>query len=208
MRRPIWPHVMFLSVSVAMCLGFGWCPALQSQEVSRSSPSSQKETAVKGTMDQIAKDLAEVNAQLVKASQLAPQPALSSDFPNKSNMSMPLAYFGQQSTGRAEPSAGAPETGSFMTGESARVLSKKGDWYLVMNSQDRAGWVQGNSFSMLSVSDQAFENAIAAAMRMLASMKAKYEKGPVTIKGFSIDVKIPPGVSVEFEFKATAATTP
>jgi hypothetical protein len=35
----------------------------------------------------------------------------------------------------------------------------------------------------------------------LQAMKAKYQQGPIRVTGFAVDIKIPPGVSVDFEFK-------
>lgn len=187
--------------SVLVLLLFLQPRLLGAQETARASSSAQKEALVKNTMEQIAKDLADVNAQLLKASQPGAESAGHPGSAAKSSFPMPLAYFSDQYTGYAEPSADAKETIPFSVGESAKILARNGDWYLVTNAQDRVGWVPGAFLSQVSISDDAFQKAIAAAMRMLANMKDKYDKGPVVIKGFSIDVKIPPGVSVEFEFK-------
>jgi hypothetical protein len=197
MQRGPW-HEVVLSVPILIFPVFFLGLPLRAQETLQQSPSAQKQALEKTTMDQIAKDLAEVNAELLKASQPEPE---SSGYRRSASTESTSArwFFLDRYIGRDKPSAGATETTPFSNGESARILDRKGDWDLVENSQDQVGWVPASHLSMM-ISDQAFENAIAAALKMLSKMKEKYENGPVVIKGFSVDV-MPPGVSVEFEFK-------
>jgi hypothetical protein len=51
------------------------------------------------------------------------------------------------------------------------------------------------------VAELSYEQTLNAALRRIQQLKQKYDNSPIQISGFSLDLKVPPGVSVQFEFK-------
>ena len=95
-------------------------------------------------------------------------------------------------------------------GQTARIVDKAGDWYAIGLDQEvkgqRAGWVPASSVVPEPVAfgpspinkDDIYESI----MEQVSAFKEKYKQNPyIRITGFSVDVSLSPGVSVDFEFK-------
>lgn len=98
-------------------------------------------------------------------------------------------------------------------GQTFKVLDKANDWYAVQLEKPAKGidsaWVNaadvapkfqyiGNTQAKdSSVADKLYQQI----MESVKKVKDKYDKNPyVSVSGFSVDVGIPPSVSVSFEF--------
>jgi uncharacterized protein YgiM (DUF1202 family) len=94
-------------------------------------------------------------------------------------------------------------------GSSAPIIDKAGEWYAITVKDGKnpmTGWVPAGSAAPEPAAFGPFPvngaDVYDAAMDQIKALKEKYEKNPyIKITGFSVDVKVPPGVSVEFEFK-------
>ena len=99
--------------------------------------------------------------------------------------------------------------------ETLRVLGQANDWYAVRKQEKGSekpywGWVNASegvlvpwqktqqSGDIESPKDKIFRELT----ETLSAMRRKYQNNPnVYVEGFTVDVKIPPGVSVQFKFK-------
>jgi SH3-like domain-containing protein len=112
-----------------------------------------------------------------------------------------MVYFQDSYQAKAKPSEDANSTVMFRKGEKAQILKLEGNWALVDNSNGSVGWVERAALSALESVQRQMEEIMPQIIAHLDGMKAKYQQGPIRVTGFSIDIKLPPGVSVEFEFK-------
>lgn len=161
---------------VAVCLSL---PALGQQ--------AQQQDNVK----ELSKDLGELNS-LVQQLRVAEQPAQDGK---------QMAYLRLDSEAKAQPMVAAKNTAQFKHGEAAQVLKERGDWVLVVGQDNKTGWVESQAIAVQATAQAAFDMAVEKIIRQLQKMRAKYSQGPVVLSGFTIDVKFPPGASVEFGFK-------
>jgi hypothetical protein len=93
-------------------------------------------------------------------------------------------------------------------GTSAAIVDRVGPWYAIkLNDQyQQTGWVEAGTvvpepaaFGPYPVTgDDLYERA----MEQVKILKKKYEENPyIRITGFSLEVSVPPAISVDFEFK-------
>jgi hypothetical protein len=92
------------------------------------------------------------------------------------------------------------------------VLDKAGEWYAVgldqTNTEFKSGWVHASAVvpesytfqaqQVQSTSDAMYQRV----MDRVRGLKEKYQNNPyVRVTGFSVDITVPPAVSIAFEFK-------
>ena len=177
------------------------------------------------TMQAIAKDLSALHWKLqeVYERELAVRADLSSyaaavDLLNKAGVVTITADSADIFKGAAL-NAGVVE--SVSAGKKFPVLDKVGDWYAIALDKPvegfSTGWVQAAKAvpywditagaGVLSVADRAASQSLtdslySAATSLVTEIRRKYEADPlVRVSGFTVDVSIPPGVSVLFEFE-------
>ena len=92
-------------------------------------------------------------------------------------------------------------------GDTYKVLSPgPGDWLSVLYN-GKTGWVSGSkgkviAAAMTDPASSSWDEQIAKLLKQAADLKAQYDKNQyVSVKGFSLDVGIPPSVTIDFEFK-------
>lgn len=91
------------------------------------------------------------------------------------------------------------------------VVDKAGEWYAVGLDQPsvgyKSGWVHASSvvpetYTLQVPVKSTTESIYQQIMDKVKGFKEKYENNPyVRVTGFSVDISIPPAVSISFEFK-------
>ena len=119
-------------------------------------------------------------------------------------------------TGKSVPIyKGADKSSGVVTklseGKVLPVVDKAGEWYAVgidqPNTEFKSGWVHASSVVPETYTFQAQVKSTTDAMYQqimdkVRGLKEKYQNNTyVRVTGFSVDVTIPPAVSISFEFK-------
>lgn len=99
-------------------------------------------------------------------------------------------------------------------GQTYKMIDKTNDWYAVQIEKPTKGveaaWVNASDVapkiqqlaSTLSENKNAADRIYEQIMDSVKKVKDKYDQNPyVSVSGFSVDIGIPPSVSVSFEFK-------
>lgn len=95
-------------------------------------------------------------------------------------------------------------------GKTLPVVDKVGEWYAVQldngPGEFKSGWIQSGAVVPETFSLAAQQTLAADAyqkiMDKIQRLKEKYSSNPyVRITGFSVDITLPPAVSIAFEFK-------
>ncbi len=91
------------------------------------------------------------------------------------------------------------------------VVDKAGEWYAVGLDQPnigyKSGWVHASSvvpetYTLQTQTKPTTDSMYQQIMDKVKGFKEKYENNPyVRVTGFSVDIAIPPAVSISFEFK-------
>lgn len=169
-----------------------------------SSASAEKNADLSSTMSGLAGDLASLQADIEAAS----------------HDRQAWAYSGSGITHvrltqtQAPIYKGADKASGVLTklpeGKTLPVVDKAGEWYAVQldNGPDnyKAGWIQSGAvvpetFSLASLQTRAADS-YQRMMDRVQGLKEKYSSNPyVRITGFSVDITVPPAVSIAFEFK-------
>lgn len=119
----------------------------------------------------------------------------------QNNQGKQTVYFPESYQARSKPSEDASATVTFHKGEKAKVVEWQDNWILAMDSTGNTGWVQDTALKIIDAAERTIEEIMPQIISQLQAMKAKYQQGPIRVTGFAVDIKIPPGVSVDFEFK-------
>ncbi len=167
---------------------------------SQVSP-GQRQSTEKDNVKEISNDLAELDA-LVRSLAVFTQTAQSStSVQGPPGQPREMVYFQQPAEGKAQPSPNAIDATQFGVGEKAWVVQRSGDWLLAVGDNQKTGWVAETKVAIAAYAQEQYEQAMEAFIDKVQKMKAKYQQGPVRVSGFSIDIKLPPGASVQFEFR-------
>lgn len=95
-------------------------------------------------------------------------------------------------------------------GQTARIVDKAGEWYAIGLEQEvkgqNTGWVSASSAApeMIAFGPSPInkDDLYEAIMEQVSAFKEMYSTNPyIKITGFSVDISLSPGVSVDFEFK-------
>lgn len=168
------------------------------------SANAEKKADLSSTMSGLANDLA----------------ALQGDIEAASHDQQSWAYSGSGITRvrltqtQAAIYKGADKASGVLTklpeGKTLPVIDKAGEWYAVRldngPGEFKAGWIQSGAvvpetFSLASQQTLAAD-AYQKIMDKVQGLKEKYSSNPyVRITGFSVDITVPPAVSIAFEFK-------
>lgn len=99
---------------------------------------------------------------------------------------------------------------NFPMGKTLPVVDKAGDWYAVLLDNKvgeyQVGWVPASAVVPetfnLTPPPPIKSDTYQKLMDNVKSLKEKYSNNPyVKVTGFSVDIGIPPAVSIDFEFK-------
>jgi len=106
---------------------------------------------------------------------------------------------------RAGASATAATLATVNVGQTFDVLGISDGWYSVKLDDQigkAAGWLKAIDTAPLTQTLDDASQGYALILQQLNSLKEKYKDNPyVFIRGFSINVGVPPSVSLDFEFK-------
>jgi uncharacterized protein YgiM (DUF1202 family) len=165
--------------------------------------SAKRDTSNENTTKEISQDLAQLDT-LVRKLAVSAQETSSPGPDNwswQTGRAEPMVYFQDSYQAKTKPSEDANSTVMFRKGEKAQILKTQDNWALVADSSGATGWVDRKALSIVDSVQRQMEEVMPQIIAHLQAMKAKYQQGPVRVSGFTIDLKFPPGVSVEFEFK-------
>jgi hypothetical protein len=168
------------------------------------------------TIDEVAKDLANLNQAVLRAQQ-------------SSSVSIPVMTFGQirVTDDNAPIKAGA---GRFTTtidharaGTVYPILDKAEGWYAVRTGEKSFGWIKASDVVPVTSTSQSWTPAVdkgfgrpqpaptpsgsvdmlyATIVAEVARLREKYRNNPhVFVKGFDVSITVPPALNIGFEFK-------
>lgn len=160
---------------------------------------AKKGTSAGSQAQQISADLAQLGS-LVQKLAITTQGA-SDQKRDTGWYGQPMVYFQDSYKAKTKPSEDAESTVMFSKGESANVLKWQNGWALAEDPKGNTGWVQDKALVIVDSVQNRIQDLMPQIIAQLQAMKAKYQQGPIRLSGFAVDIKFPPGVSVDFEFK-------
>ncbi|MCC5812008.1 MAG: SH3 domain-containing protein [Ectothiorhodospiraceae bacterium] len=161
--------------------------------------------------DQLAAELAELHEALLLGQQEMVE-ASTTEFQQAPNS---VTVTAERAPVRAGASDEADEIALLTQGEQLRVIDKVGEWYAVEYAPMQSGWLSAEGvvpIGMLPLVGPM--EGIAAAQRRIfrnlveraASLRDSYSNNPyLSVSGFSIDLSVPPALTISFEFKDAGA---
>lgn len=190
-----------LSILIASMLSF----SCASMGTGVSTKVAQTET-MEESMREVAKDLASLHDEIQIA--YATEAAAAGFASLKSHPeSLTITQKGAAIMKGADFNSGVLTSASF--GQSFRVVDKVESWYAVQLEKPKSGiysgWVSAKAAVPLlavglkeSITDRLYQKIVSK----VVAFRQKWEKNQyLKVSGFSIDISIPPSVSIDFEFK-------
>jgi hypothetical protein len=164
-------------------------------------------------MKELAGDLAKLHTEIQSAYQTE---VVAMGFPAVIDLYRPkfVSVTADKGTVYIGADAKAPIVQTVQKGQKFKVVDKVSDWYAVAFDQPvhgmETGWVKAaqvvpQTYFPIStappdksLTDRVYEKIVAS----VKAFRDRYETNPyVTVKGFSVDISVPPSVSISFEFK-------
>lgn len=139
---------------------------------------------------------------------LAPQPS-----PAATNMNQPRTYDFQITKDKAPVYEGAGASRktieSLNTGQAVEVVDRVGDQYAIFAKNPKgkvvSGWVEASDVKPAPAPDSLRSSATELIVQKLGQLYQKYKNNPyVSVTGFSVQIGIPPSVTIEFTPKDTS----
>ena len=154
-------------------------------------------------LNELAKDLAVFNREVLKAQEVQRAGKAVGFLPNRITITTESASI------RAGASHEAAVVTTASSGQVFQVIDKVDNWYAVQRGKESLGWVEARWAKPLAevqgrpaLRVEANEGVFRALTRSAAKMHDKYKNNPyLTVKGFSVSLGLPTSVNVSFEFK-------
>lgn len=147
-------------------------------------------------MNDVAKDLATLQAEVLKAGEVM-----------RGSQAGYLEAIKVTKPSEARAGADRNTTVIFKVreGTTLPVLDKANDWYAVKDPSNKVGWVHASAATPVGAPEppegtqqKVFRSLVEGA----AKMREQYKNNPyVIVKGFSVNISIAPSVELQFEFK-------
>lgn len=155
---------------------------------------AQEQSIPEPVLKELSRDLADMHQALVKA-----QTSLTSG-------SEFVAVEVQSAEIHSTPNPSSAVLARVEAGEPFRVVQRSGDWYQVESDANSSGWLKADAVRPLSstvpASQSSTERLFAELTDKAARLRDRYRDNEyISISGFTIEISVPPSVSIDFEFK-------
>jgi hypothetical protein len=161
---------------------------------------AQDRTVPQPVMDEFAKDLADMQSIVSKEQMTfaASKAYFSTNVATVSDEHSPL---------HSAPAETSTVVGISDPGQQFRVLERNGTWYRVEPTEasqgSLSGWIRAEDLSGPYATDAyQYEDMFTRLAKKAKQIKDRWRNNPyISVTGFTVEVGLPPSVSIDFEFK-------